>query len=234
MAQETAGSRGQYAAATEALRSTARWILGALAAVGAVLVGGLQLSGLGKLGSDEPVRLAVAVIALGGVVVAVGFMVHAITEVLTVEWVTLADFDTTVFEEMLGGRRKGLERAELVEIGHKIDDVRDELYGHVAPSVATLHASLREANALAALVGTPQSPADPEAVMARAERLRAAAREVVDYANYERTRRLFAGIKRRLGLGAIAVVVCVSVFAYATNPPRPSTPPALPRPSPSR
>jgi len=224
VAEEAVKSTGQYAAAAEALRATARWILGALAAIAAVLVGGLQLTGLGELGSDDLLRLAIAVGTLLCGMAAVGYMIHALAEVLTVEWVTLAHFDDTLFEQMLVESRGGLDRSELLEIGRKIEDVREELYAHVAASVGLLHHELHKANAEAALVGTDLEPEDPGGALARAQRLRMAAREVVDYANYERTRRLFSQIGRRLGAGAIVVVVCMSIFAYATNPPTRDTP----------
>jgi hypothetical protein len=42
---------------------------------------------------------------------------------------------------------------------------------------------------------------------------------VVDYANYERTRRSFDRLKSRLAIGGVAVVVFVTAFAIAVNPP---------------
>lgn len=220
MARDTNSSSGQYAAATEALRSTAKWLLAGLAGVGAVLVAGLQLSDLGALSSGDLLRLLVSIAALVGATAAVADMIRHAVAILTSEWVTLADFTDQGFEARVG--HPGLEEAELKAIEERIKIVGEELFTSAAPTVARLHAYLRTANERLAAIGAgTEMVTDTEraAAQARVAELRAVARDVADFANYERTRRLFDALKPRLVVGAAVVVVCVMVFAVAANPP---------------
>jgi hypothetical protein len=67
-------------AATDRLRESATWLLGAFAAVGAV-AGGLQLANIGKLGTDVPGRLGAAIVGriltVAAIVVAVSAAARA-------------------------------------------------------------------------------------------------------------------------------------------------------------
>jgi hypothetical protein len=69
----------EIAAANQRLRDTAKWLLTSFAAVGAIIVAGLQLSSIGKLTSESPqariwaTLLGIAVAAIG-VAIAIGFM----------------------------------------------------------------------------------------------------------------------------------------------------------------
>ena len=70
---------GEIAAANQRLRETAKWILTSFAAAGAILVGGLQLSSIGKLTGETPdarvwAALAGIAVAALGVALAIGFM----------------------------------------------------------------------------------------------------------------------------------------------------------------
>lgn len=221
------GSQSQAAAAAEALRSTAKWLVTAFAAVGAALIAGLQLSGIGGLGSEDLLRLFFAVLGLAGGVLGVGYMIRETAGILTVEWVTLADLDDDTFEEILyhgGDKHVDEAKSHLFEVAKKISGVREELFAHAAPSVGELQSRLRGANKAAAeIIGqapTQKVTAEDEAkAFGRSRELREAARAVVDYANYHRTLRLFNQLKPRLARGAVATVTSVAVFAYATNPP---------------
>lgn len=223
---EAAAGPGHYAAATETLRSTAKWLLAAFAGVGGVLVAGLQLTSLGSLGWHDPLRLLAAVLGVGGAMGAVGYMVRDTAAILTAEWVTLAHFDDDAFDAMVQSGRSVVRKDELEAIGASIDDVQEELYGHVARSIDELQRRLREANEkTSAMTGGAQAtPEEWAQAFAGAGELRAAAREVVDYANYERTARSFARLKRRLARGAVCAVISVTVFAYASNPPKEDKP----------
>lgn len=219
----------QYGSAVEALRSTARWLLAVVGGVGTVLVGGLQLTVLGELSSESVVRLTVAIAALAGVVAGVGYMVREAARILTAEWVTLAHFDDQRFAAMVRQKRTGgLDWDVLVEVRDKIDNSSDELYGHAAPTLATLHRALREANEKVVKILDGDGPSNTEelaSARARVEELRSAAREVVDFANYQMTQRAFNRLKPRLAVGTAAVVSLVTVFALAANPPPPVAPP---------
>ena len=118
---------------------------------------------------------------------------------------------------------------------------REELYGEVAESPEDLYLQLIAVNNRLRLraphptmtavgrslrrpvtspgrpVGIPiyTGPHAPE----RAAELRAATKTVVDFANYQRTRINFEGLRKTLSIAAPFVVVGLLIFAVAANPP---------------
>jgi hypothetical protein len=214
------GDIGRYVRATDAHRAAAKWLLAALAAVGAVLIAGLQVARLGGLEPSSWARqvggLAAALLAL----LAVGYMIAATSRVFTDEWVTLAELaDETIDEELRP--TPSAQRLRLLEdLRAKIDNERQLLYRHVADSVPDLHRVLRRANDAARAAGSqPAQRADLARALAWVRLVRATAGEVTDCANYHRTRVLLRRLRPRLAWGAALTVVAVLVFAYATNPP---------------
>lgn len=102
------------------MRATAKWLLGALGAVGAALVGGSPLVGIGRVHG-----IADALLAGGGllaVLVGVGTAVWQTSRVLEPTVVTVAD---------LSGKR-------LRELVARIDAAPEEYFGTAATSVANL------------------------------------------------------------------------------------------------
>jgi hypothetical protein len=81
-----------YVGAIADTRSTAKWLLAGFAAVGAAMIAGLQLTGLGKLAGDE---LALAVLAVVIAGAGVGIAIYSCADVLTPAPVTL----TTLAED---------------------------------------------------------------------------------------------------------------------------------------
>lgn len=203
--QTTTAPAATFAAATETLRSTVRWLLTAAAGVGGLLVAGLQLTSLGSLSLDSW-RLWVAVsgvlIALAGV----AYLVTRASQVLTNEWTTLAQLSVDDFQARLAGATS--ESALL----HEIEVYKHELYAHVAETVEQLYQRLIQANELARKAGGDESAAR------NATELREAADKVVQFANYHETRCRFRTLSYQLAFAAAAVVVGVLLFAYAANP----------------
>src|ERR1700757_5129576 len=76
------GGLGTLGALSDQVRSTARWLIGAFAAVGALLVPGLQLADLGALTGS---RLAWALVSAGVGLAAVIIAAAAIARVLSVK-----------------------------------------------------------------------------------------------------------------------------------------------------
>ena|SRR5215217_331939 len=213
-----AGTTGRYARATESLRGAAKWLLAALAAVGGVLLAGLQLTTLGGLGSVDWPRLTVAAAAAILALAAVGYMIASTSRVFTDEWVTLADLDDESFERLLedGSSRAAGERVELLkDLRASIDNDRQGLYGHLAVSVPDLYRRLREANEAARAA---ESEIHLAQALARAAVVRAAVNEVTDCANYHRTRLLLRRLRPRLAAATAITVAAVLIFAYAANP----------------
>ncbi|GGQ87830.1 hypothetical protein [Couchioplanes azureus] len=231
------GPADAYLAATEALRATTRWLVTAAAGVGAVLVAGLQLTGLGSLGAQEMPRL---VAAFGGLVVAltgVGYMVLRASQILTTEWVTLADIEKDIFDHRVrqsaqrsdGGARPRLRdrvarprdrryrlRAAMIEgLKERLEFIAEELFGSLATSVPDLYAQLADANEAAR--GAPDS-----APARSAAALQQAAVTVVAFANFYITKEWFKVLRRQLAAASAVVIAGVLVFAYAANPPKPA------------
>jgi hypothetical protein len=194
-----------FAAATETLRSTVRWLLTAAAGVGGILVAGLQLASLGSLSLTQW-RLWVAV---GGVLACTAGVVLVMTrtsQILTDDWITLAQLSIGDFQARLDGAETdpGLQQ--------EIEVYKHELYAHVAADVPQLYQRLIEANGHA-------RTADPGGSATKdAAELRDAAENVVQFANYYETRQKFKALSRRLVCAVAAIVFGVLLFAYAANP----------------
>jgi hypothetical protein len=208
-----------YAAATQSLRTTARWLLTAAAGVGGLLVAGLQLSDLGALGSHEWPRLLAALLAVASALGAIGYMVWNTSTLLTDDWITLGQLHIEQFNQILRikptNREERSRWAVMKEITDGLVMYKDELYGDVADDVSDLSKKLSQANATARVDQAKRGEVEP---------LRAAANAVVQYANFRRTRRDFTQLRQRLGWGSIVVVLGVATYAYTANPPKKPTP----------
>ncbi|MFI6827455.1 hypothetical protein ACIBG5_10180 [Kribbella sp. NPDC050241] len=203
--QASTAPAATFAAATETLRSTVKWLLAASAGVGGLLVAGLQLTSLGSL-SLTAWRLWVAV---GGVLLAVGGVAYLIlrtSQILTNEWITLAQLSVDDFQAQLDGQTS--DRPVLQEI----EVFKHELYAHVAEDVQQLYRRLIQANEVVRTAGAG------ELDLRGAAELRAAAENVVQYANYSETRTRFKALGQQFAYAAAAIVVGVLLFAYAANP----------------
>jgi hypothetical protein len=243
-----------YGAATQAIESTAKWLVTAFAAVGVLMIGGVQLTGLGILGRSELPRLIIAIISLIVAIMTVGYMIQQTSAIFMTEWVTLTELSDQAFKELqaseeergvdseavvsaisedlasnineaeVAGLINGGQRRDIRSLLYQVNYAKHELYGHVAPSIAQLNRRLREANKYAAqvafgevqLTGPDQ---DQDKVFGRIHELRNAARDVVECANYHRTRQQFNSLSRRLRWAVVLVLLSVLVFTYATNPP---------------
>ncbi|MFC6161196.1 hypothetical protein [Kribbella jiaozuonensis] len=193
-----------FASATETLRSTVRWLLTAAAGVGGFLVAGLQLTSLGSL-SLADWRLWAAACGVLVATAGVGYVIVRTSQILTNEWIALAQLSFDDFQARLEGAMS--ESALLQEI----EVYKHELYAHVAETVHQLYQRLIQANELV-------RAAPSEVAVRRAAELREAADNVVQYANYYETRARFKALSRQLAYAAIAIVLGVLVFAYAANP----------------
>ncbi|GAA2285401.1 hypothetical protein GCM10010145_55200 [Streptomyces ruber] len=215
-ASEAPALSSGYLAAVEALRSAAKWLLTAFAAIGTALTAGLQLTGLGEL-PPTSWRLWVAVGAIGTALAALGYMVNSASAVLTQDWVTLNTFTDRDIESQLQDVPGHARRRTFDRVAEHIDDNRHELYGHAAPDLPTLHRWLREADEE---IHAADGPAAREAATRRAAHLRAAAREVVQCANYYATLERFRRMKVQLAWASAVAAVALGTFAYASTPPR--------------
>ena len=103
----------QSAAASEQLRSTAKWLATALAAIAGVLLAGLQVTSLGK--ADKP---WLAVMGAGVALLATGWAIWRITRVLTPVTVLLSELPDLIGEQVGGDRTllktQGTRLAEVI------------------------------------------------------------------------------------------------------------------------
>lgn len=206
-----------YAAQLETLRTTVKWLVAGLAAVGAVMVGGLQLASIGHLPGTSW-RLYVSLLSAVTGLVAVGYMIKEASSVLSHEWLTLASFSDDATASVMRTIRTPAAKRQRQAIDHvveKIDQSRHELYGYAAPTLAQLHKRLRLAEESE---DTSTTLAPTVEARAEATLLRKAARDVVEYANYCSTMRSFRRMRTRVAWAAALIAVSTATFAYAANP----------------
>ncbi len=207
----------QFRAATEALRSTAKWLVTALAGVAVVLVAGVQLTSLGRLGAADWPRIVLAASALLTSLISIGILVRDTTRVLTDSYVTVTEIQDAVIEGELAVDDRSVR---LRRLGEQIANLREELYAHVAPDLGTLLRRLREANARteAIIAGEAASMDEVEHTFGRVRLLQDTAQDVADCANYFQTRDLVLGMRLKRFIAAALAAVGIVVFAWAGNP----------------
>lgn len=213
-----ASSAASYAASTDNLRTSTRWLLTAAAAAGAALVAGLQLTSIGSLGLSDWPRLLAAAVGLAAGLGAVGYMIFQASLLLTDRWITLAALELEQVRQLLWNPSRRRDRRRLEELNRIRDEIQsyqDEFYGSVAIDLADLYRQLIEANKK-----TRESPS-AEHAQAAAD-LRRTVDTVVQAANYSYTRSGFESLRRRLAGAAAVFVTGIVVFAYAANPPKPA------------
>lgn len=216
-----AGSQ-RYLQGTESLRSTAKWLLAAFAAIGAALLAGLQLTAVGELGTEQMPRLigAIAGFILG--LISVVYMIFQTTKILTNSWVTLSELSNEKLDNKLQPTRASKDRKALLQtLQEQIDLNRQELFAHVAETIPDLHSTLRAANRAARgfADSTPEPSNSKLWSVARAAMVQNVANQVTDFANYNRTRIIFGNLIPRLAVAAAVVAIATGVFAYSVNPP---------------
>jgi hypothetical protein len=211
-----------YGTATAALESTAKWLVTAFAALGALMIGGVQLTGIWDLDLWEP-RFIIAIACLGIGIAAVVYLIRKTSAIFMTEWVTLRRLSGEAFDRFaMHPERAKKEQHKLNNVIKQVEAAKEELYGHVAGSIPELHRHLRIANEEAAKIASNEVQLtwpDQGKVFEKVFELRNAARDVVECANYHRTRQQFDELKGRLWLAVATVTLCVLVFAYVTNLP---------------
>jgi hypothetical protein len=214
-----------YRSGTEGIRSAARWLATALAAVGGVLVGGVPLSGLGSTNTGSlSFWLAIAAVAVA--IAALGYMIFLISRIFTAEFVTFAEFEMADLPPTTNRLMQRRYRF-LNDIKNSIGESRDELYGDVAKSMTTLNAKLTEANQ------AKRDHAERVIPSSESTALEAAVERVRDFANYELARRMFRALLPRLAFAGTITVVAVAVYAFEIGHAPPAAP-SVSRPIPVR
>lgn len=189
----------EIAGANKRVRETAKWILTSFAAVGAILVAGLQLSSLGKLTGETPdgrivAALAGIVLAAIGVVLAIGFMSSVLAPLRTS--FRIANKYPDVTDRVLGD----------CELIHKT-------YPQLKEKIAEKDAALDAARKLGA--------SSPEYKKARAEReaWEKNKHAALVYIGAELLWERYKRARRAVIVAVFLIVGGVVAFAWGANPP---------------
>lgn len=231
-------SPSPFQQATSNLHATARWIVTALAGVGGVLVAGVPLTGLGKTGGY--VSTVVALCGLAVALIAIGIMIPTVARVFTTPYITLAALQIAELPT-----HRGQSTHQVTAVLDSVLLNREELFGDQAPDLGILYQRLARDNnelrntrsgedsAVSASGTTAQArqaedlaaretqTRDEATVRREIEALRATATRVVDFANYEATRRRFVRLYPKLAIAGVIAAAGVALYAFQVSRPLP-------------
>jgi hypothetical protein len=201
--------------AADRIRESAKWLLASFAAVGALLIAGLQISDLGSLDGWRLVgAIAGIVVGVLGVVVAIGFA----STVVTKSFVTLHGLAAQSADQE---PRKSLDGDKVLLAG--MDTVE---------TLKTTYESAAEAR-LMALKAHYDDPADTnkEAAYKRAANwalaLDRVATNVLDRASFISVADQYKAARVGILAGAALSALGIALFAWSANPPDPTPPAAV-------
>lgn len=220
MADEKKSSEAQtpLANAAERIRGSAQWLLGAFAAVGALLAAGLQIGSIGELDIDDGARFWIAfagiAIAVIGIVVAVAAAASVSTRSdVSLHWLAanpnsqaskMVDADPALRQGLTvdalqdrlnqAAAAAGAQFERIVELGDPGDDT-----------------TKKEKSAELRATYTQQT-----AELDRFQRIRA---DVLDVASFYRVKEAFDNAKANMVGGALAAAVGITAFAWGANAP---------------
>ncbi|MFV8128846.1 hypothetical protein [Streptomyces syringium] len=206
------------------IREAARWLTTAFAAVGTVLVAGLQLGSLGGLGTEEPWRLPLALGAVFVALLGTGWMIVRAAHVLITPDLTWTDI--FVNHEIPAIRRRGSAQP-LLSAGrsHLSYDALLQLLKEASSTeavpfegTAAIRRKLESARARAA-----HTPTDTEA-QEHVAALEHAVTLCLTRANAWQSQQLYRALIRTLLRTGVLTAACLVVYAWAANPPPEKSP----------
>lgn len=219
-------------------RTAAKWLVAAFAAVGAAMLSGVGLAGIGSVEGDR-LYFAIAAFAFGvlGVIAAVSL----ITDVLTPAPVTIAKLakyasrrnaglrgcrnDALVayvesdpsFLQGIVDRRTTPDDQLLITASDRYRDAIDERFRS-----AETYWSLVKTNGVADQE-TKQAEEKAKAAGKRASAMHATVRRLEQIATGQQTVISFKARRTALAMATLVVAASIGVFAFASNPPQPET-----------
>lgn len=215
--------------ANDQLREVSKWLIGAFAAVGAVMLAGTQLSSIGSLSGEHPGRLVTALAAALVVVLATCRAIYLLTTVLTLKFSGMHGLVAMSREQTMGevlaadtGYLAG--RPNVKALFDDYDDARE-----VERAAHTVRLGLeREA---AGHASAPKELADRLAVAKAQEKLaeretehlRTFVRMLIQMKGHFDVWSTFRDVRRGVLLMAVLSAVGIIVFAWAANPPKADT-----------
>jgi hypothetical protein len=184
------------------VRDTAKWLIGAYASIGAVLVAGLQLTKLGEI--EDHTRLIVAVLAAFGGLLAVAIAIWQVANVLAPVTVKSSDLaantevDKMVVETplLLQGQAQSLTdlQQKYATALSDYQDKREKAWGNATLKPAA-DVAFRRLDAL----GEPLI-------------------QLRYMALFVKVQAKFTDARKTLGWAGLATAICVITFAWAANP----------------
>ncbi|MBV8996662.1 MAG: hypothetical protein JO287_23830 [Pseudonocardiales bacterium] len=213
----------------EAVQTATRWLVGAAAAVLAVLLAGVQLSSMGQLASEQPGRLVVAVIACVVGLAAVGIILVLAARVLVSPGWTLGKLAHLELQHKWQDHwlRSELEAQRgLLDPDEDIEP--DRLYRrHRRLLVAWFQLQEQGHTSLPDDLNTDHDSAqqdylvtndhDVERLRSRLEEVTAVTERIATAANLADTRRRYRFLVQTLPIIGVLPVIAVPVFAWATT-----------------
>jgi hypothetical protein len=219
------------------MRQTTTWLVGGAAAVGAVVVAGLNLSSLPPWGYPVGVGVGGFLLALVGV----GFILVQAANVLALGFGGFADLvalklaDSDAIASAKPGRHRSRAAKRRAKFIARLDKEIPMLSQGRATDVSNLWRKLDEA--YTGLIGLTKDGGATVQVDGRsfissnradlevlAESLELAALKIVDLANQRRTEAEFGRLRVRLIVGGLLVAIGVAVFVVAPKMPAASKP----------
>jgi hypothetical protein len=208
------------------LRDVAKWLIGAFAAVGTVMLAGTQLSSLGALSTERPGRLVTATVAAVVVVLATLRAIFLLTKVLTLQFSGLHDLvrvsrEREMAEVLRADSGYLAGRANVGQLLHDYEEARNE----------ERRARARRQELEQEAVGHTTVPGDLAARLATAKAqeeladrrttyLQGFVLTLVRMTGYFQVRRTFEDVRRGVLLMAMLSAFGLIAFAWAANPPK--------------
>jgi uncharacterized protein YjbI with pentapeptide repeats len=185
---------------TEQVRASAKWLIGSFAAVGALLVPGLQLADLGSL---HGMRLFWAILAAGVAAAAVIYAAVTVARVLGISRPTLAQLAAREEKADPDDALMRLVKANRTLLEREANDLRD------------LQARYRRARARAA--DTTASPVGVEVAQGRAAAYAHVLDSVGSVADFQDVRAEFVRRRGRVAVATAVVALAMAGFALAIH-----------------
>lgn len=217
-------------------QNTAKWLIGALAGVGTLLLSGVGLSNIGHL---HGTRLCVAFLAFSVAVGAVLWAIYLITDILTPQRVCLADL--AKFERNRNDNVKTEERNDaLIKFIESDPSLLQGIVKSTGPTTSRLITAndmylealddrFASAETYWKLINTraketaiSEAKESAEVADGRTVTMHDTIRRLEGFCSEKQTLLSFAARKRHLRIAAGAVALGIFAFAFASNPPTPS------------
>jgi hypothetical protein len=219
-----------YQAGADAVRKTATWLAGVLGAAAGLMLAGVQLTSLGKLGDDQRGRLIGGIIALAVAVGATAWIISKLIEVMLPLESTITNVKKAADPADSDLRNTIGDDATILAGRSSIHELLDDYAIALKAQRDCVERQRVATRALADAASTNTGKPAREAALAKANAdrqladdgvavLRVPAMRVIQLAGYLHIKQNFNKAKAPIFGAAIAAAICITFFAWAANPP---------------